>query len=308
MKRCVLASAILALSLVFNSCNSDQPCEFKTEELWDWFYIDVPNNLKFDRDYSIKNVMANYVEPDHNAVLAVFMKDSVNKTVLQEIVEGDKQMYEKRGCNVTNYMISDSVASFKYEKGLFMGKAHYIIKDVDGIFHFLVKYDGTEGRNLDVIKQVANSIQLRVVIPDTTVNYNPIYENKYFSVSYPKTWQYLEHPDAMSDIYIGLREEQFGVIIVRFEQDMKISDINKECVNQQRNLGLSVTNTKYKIAGKDGYKTVSKGVIGGMNVKFIEYSFKNGNMFFELKFGGDAKIADKYNKEMQDIVKSFTLK
>lgn len=308
MKHSILAEIILALALGLVSCNSDQSYEFQTEELWDWFYIDIPNNLHIDRDYSIKNVMLHYIDPtNHNAILSVYMKDSVSKIILQKMVDEDKQMYKKRGYNVSNYMISDSVASFKYGKGLFMGKAHYIIKDVDG-FHFIVKYDGIEGRNLDVIKHIANSIRMRVKMPDTTMNEDLIYENKYFSVKYPRTWQYLEHPDAMSDVYIGLKNEQFGVIVVRFEREMNMNEINRECLNQQKALGLSVTNTKYKIAGKDGYKTISTGNIGGLNVKFIEYSFKNSNMFFDLKFGGDAKIADMYNKEMQDIVESFTLK
>lgn len=308
MKRGIIAGVILALSLGFVSCNSNQSCEYKTEELWDWFYIDIPSNLQFDRDYSIKNVMSHYVEPNHDAVLTVLMKDSVNKAVLLEMVEKDKQMYRERGCNVNSYVISDSIASFKYGKGLFMGKAHYVIKDVDKRFHFIVKYDGIEGRDLDVIKQVANSIRLKVVLPDTTVGCNPVYENKYFSVSFPKSWQYLEHPDAMSDVYIGSKNEQFGVIIVRFEQVLNLEAINKELLNQQKNLGLRVSNQPCKIAGKKGYKTVSSGKIAGQSIEFIEYSFKDGYMFYDLKFGTDPDAARKYRKEVQEIVNSFTLK
>lgn len=309
MKRIILLFFEAIFMLGFISCSSNQSCKFKTEELWDWFYMDIPENLYLDKKYYIENKMACYTEYSNpRSFLTIFMEDSVNKSILLEQVNADKEGYTKQGYYVTNYTISDSVASFKFGKGMLTGKAHYVIKDFYGIFHFVVKYVGIEGYNIDVIKHIANSIQLRAQLPDTDLSYDPTFENKYFSLTYPKAWLYMEHPDEMSDVYIGANDEQFGVIIVRFEQAMGLVEINREISDELKKLGLTVHSSRLKIAGKDGYKTISYGNLGGQNVKFIEYSFKDADMFYDLKFGGEAKSVDKYNKEMEKIVTSFKLK
>ena len=45
------------------------------------------------------------------------------------------------------------------------------------------------------------------------------YSNPYFSISYPRDWRVVEHPDAMSDMYAGAQDESLGFTAVRFDTD-----------------------------------------------------------------------------------------
>ena len=306
MKKRTYYSVLVLIPVMIAACSGNRPFQTKTENLWDIFTIDIPTNMYFDT--SSKNKTAIFNTTDRNAHLFVYLKDSVSVDDINRMVAADKQWLRSHNYNILDNVSSDSIVSFKYSQGFVMGKTHYVVKDIDKCIHFIVKYDGLEGRDLNDIIEVANSIKL-----DSDSNFCAsklmlTYDNNYYSVKYPICWQPFDHPDQMSDVYIGSNQEQFGVIIVRFYQAASLQDIKSEMMNNQRQLGLSVSSAQTKIADKSGYKITSTGTINSQRVKFIEYIFKNDNMFYDLKFGGDAKVANNYNQEMQNILNSFTLK
>ena len=300
-----IVTALLLFSCADNTYNKKSKSEtsdYKTEKLLNLFVVDIPQSLNKENKYTREGYREVWTN-NADKFLTIEKVRDINEFRCR-IKEG-KELYSDY--TISTIIDSDSVYSMKFAKGLFMGKSSFVLRKVDGLFLIMVTYSGI-GTNVEITKKIANSIKLNIIEPDTTESEKPMYSNDYFSVEYPKDWKYLEKPDPMHDVYIGSDKEQYGIIIARFETEATLNEINTEACNNQKSLGLSVNSKKTQITGKTAYKVVSKGEIAGMQIKFVEYQFKDGNMFYDLKFGGDEKIVDKYDKETQDIISSFKLK
>lgn len=134
-----------------------------------------------------------------------------------------------------------------------------------------------------------------------------LYEGRDYIVSYPSDWGIVENVDAMSDVYIGSKNQMFGFTVVRFETDMSLAEIDSIGREDLSHAGFVVDNNiVMKVAGATCHKTKLKVSVGGVDVQQVSYSFKHHNIFYNLKFGN--VMGSKEYALADTIVSSFRFK
>lgn len=133
------------------------------------------------------------------------------------------------------------------------------------------------------------------------------YATNYYTIKYPKHWQVQEHIDEMAEVYIGYQPENFGFTIVRFETDYSLPEVNAEGKKNIRQAGFKILEEKQmKVDGVKCYKTIQEIAIQGQKVKHISYTFKKGDMLYNIKFGS---VTTKTQESLaSDIIDSFHFK
>lgn len=139
---------------------------------------------------------------------------------------------------------------------------------------------------------------------------NPLsaqYSTNLYSIKHPKGWQVVERFNEMTDAYIGSTTDDFGFTIVRFEIALPLAELNAEGNTDLQRGGIKILEDKLvEVAGVKCYRAVHEIVLSGQTVKHISYTFKKGDMLYNLKFG-DVKTREK-ELLVADIVKSFRFK
>ena len=133
------------------------------------------------------------------------------------------------------------------------------------------------------------------------------YSTSLYSIKYPNGWQVVERLNAMTDAYIGSTTDDFGFTIVRFEIALPLAELNAEGNTDLQRGGIKILEDKLvEVAGVKCYRAVHEIVLSGQTVKHISYTFKKGDMLYNLKFG-NVKTREK-ELLVADIVKSFRFK
>lgn len=139
---------------------------------------------------------------------------------------------------------------------------------------------------------------------DTPATISNVYSNNYYSIQYPKGWNVVERLNEMTDVYIGSANEDFGFTIVRFETDYPLAELYAEGNENIREAGFKITEDKVvTVNGLQYYRAIHEANVLKQKVKHISYSFKNNNMFYNIKFGNTTTQAQE--KLASEIVKSF---
>ena len=121
---------------------------------------------------------------------------------------------------------------------------------------------------------------------DTQENISSVYSNNYYSIKYPKGWNVIEQLNEMTDVYIGSETENFGFTIVRFKTDYTLSEINADGNENIRQAGFRIKEEKtINLRGLKCYRAIYEVSVQNKNVKQISYTFKKGNMLYNIKFG-----------------------
>lgn len=133
------------------------------------------------------------------------------------------------------------------------------------------------------------------------------YSTRYYSVRYPAGWKCYEHINAMTDVYIGRQAEEFGFTIVRFETDLSLAEAKAEGVSNLKQSGVKILEEKQMtVAGVKCYRIVLEIRAMGQVAKQISYTFKRGDMLYDIKFGTISKTS--HEKIAADIIASFRFK
>ena len=106
-------------------------------------------------------------------------------------------------------------------------------------------------------------------------------------------FRYVERFNEMTDAYVGDPTDDFGFTIVRFEVDLSLAELNAEGNANLRQAGIKILEDKLiEIDGVKCYRAVQEISVSGQKVKHISYTFKKGNMLYNVKFG-DVKTMEK---------------
>lgn len=302
------------VGVILISCTPQKETVYATCDLGNLYEISVPNNLVSYKSAPGFDCWRN--ESDGLFLFVYFEPDSAKEKMITMIRE-KKDDYKARRFYITEENVTDSTTTIKFSKGMFLGKCHIIVKQVE-FGHYIVVLDGLSSCSYEEAKKIASSIKLRIkkgeVAENQTSNTNKpkyaIYKNNLFSVGYPLDWSYLERPDEISDVYIGSNTEKLGFTILHFDNvEMSLKEIIDISNNDSKSYGLSVVeNSKIKIAGYDAYKTVFVGELLGIEIKNISYSFiTEQGTFYNIKFGNDAELIDKNTLLISRIINSFKL-
>jgi hypothetical protein len=111
----------------------------------------------------------------------------------------------------------------------------------------------------------------------------------------------------MTEVHIGYQPDNFGFTIVRFETDYSLSEVNVEGNENVRQAGFRILEEKQmKVDGAKCFRTIQEITIQGKTVKHISYTFKKGDMLYNVKFGS---VTTKAQETLaSDIIDSFHFK
>ena len=111
----------------------------------------------------------------------------------------------------------------------------------------------------------------------------------------------------MTEVYIGYQPDNFGFTIVRFETDYSLSEVNVEGNENVRQAGFRILEEKQmKVDGVKCYRVIQEITIQGQKVKHISYTFKKGDMLYNVKFGS---VTTKAQETLaSEIIDSFHFK
>lgn len=135
------------------------------------------------------------------------------------------------------------------------------------------------------------------------------YSNPHFSISYPKDWKIVNHPDAMSDIYAGAQDESLGFTAVRFDTDASLSEIVSEAKSGAIQGGMKVTKNKnMSINSTPCNMMVCEFDYQGFPIKTVAYTYKKGNTMYSIKFGTQKAEVDANTDLIEKIMSTFRIK
>lgn len=223
---------------------------------------------------------------------------------IEHINEGSIKEYMSSK-NVTNNTFSydllqssDTTSFYKIKRGNNMWAAYdlYMLKCLNGK-NFLIKVSSdvlSQSEMIETIKHIYSSMKLNELGEDAvtateepkTISLEKTYSTKLYSIKYPKGWKITEHLDEITEVYIGYQPDNFGFTIVRFETDYTLSKVNAEGNKNARQAGFIILEDKQMtVDGQKCHRTIQEISIQGQKAKLISYTFKKGNMLYNIKFG-----------------------
>lgn len=249
---------------------------------------------------------------------ASFQKEENHLMItIQELKGIDMQSYmddsNKGNYNYSIYASNDSSVFYKVTRGTGMWSAYtlYAKKKINEKSYIINVSSDRLGQSAieDIISHIQMTMKSNDVMNESSNKVSDkistqfkTYHNKYFSVEYPSEWSVRNNIDAMTDVYIG--NNLFGFTIVRFETDYSLDEIMNESRIEGERAGISVGKDEpTKVSGKRAYRTVQIMQVGNHRVKHIAFSFKNGSMFYNVKFG-DVKTPQQ-EKVISEVISTF---
>ena len=304
-----------AVSIVlFFSCGQRKELTYKSHTSTDNVYtVEIPSGATQGRCNT--NVMS-FENKNSNLII-----------VIQRISENSIDDYI-RNKDITNntfnynlFQSSDTTSFYKITRGNNMWSAYdlYMLKRMDGS-NYLIKVSSDvlgQSEMIDMIKHIYLSMRLKdageedaAVVASEDVETFPLektYSTQFYSIEYPKHWQVQEHLDEMTEVYIGYQPDNFGFTIVRFETDYSLAEVNAEGNENVRQAGFRILEEKQmKVDGVKCYRAIQAITIQGQTVKHFSYTFKKGDMLYNVKFGS---VTTKAQETLaSDIIDSFHFK
>lgn len=301
----------ITICVILASCGPKQETTYKAYTSPDGSYnVEVPNYAM--KGISVADFMS-FENEKYNLIISI--RDARGDRIDEKIA---KRRSEDNSFTYTPFQSSDSTSFYKITRGNNMWSFYdlYMLKILDGKKYIIqVGSDIIEKKELiNIARHVYSSLKkCSKAMEDTTVKSETAkqtltlsYSNKYYSIKYPKGWKKIEHLDEMTDVYIGSATESFGFTIVRFETDYTLSEINAEGSENLRQAGFKIIEDKaITLCGRKCYRAIIEVRLQNQKTKQISYTFKKGDMLYNLKFGS---VTSKAQAELADeIMKSFNI-
>lgn len=306
---------LLIMTILVSCVDRDQNITYKTYTAENKAYsVEIP------ADFSLmQNKISGYM---------AFQRSSANSSeaafiTIQPTNDGFGSFDESLNSNprfiYTVYSESSTSKFAECTKGMWGAVELGMIKDINGQ-QYLITLSSQSSRisSENLIKHIYNSM-ISGETADTSEpakdskrsdgNKFRTYSNSHFSISFPKDWKKVDHPDAMTDVYLGAPDESLGFTVVRFETDATLSEIVAEAKTGARQGGMRVTGNKnLKLNGLNCNRMVCEFDYLGIPIKTVAYSFKNGNTFYNIKFGTKKAEVDANATLITEIMNSMKIK
>ncbi len=299
---------LLLIALVIVACNSGQKNEVRYKEYTSpdkSYVVSVPDYIPANKCFAD---LMSFVKDDNFIIIQRISAEHLSDDVTNIINESGKFSFSQ-------IEVSDTTIMYQASKGLIMAYKYYLIKKLPEANYMISVSSFTKSKN--EIKEMGNKIyaslkpfqQADVETKDQNVSLkaDKSYATSYYTIKYPKHWQVQEHIDEMTEVYIGYQPENFGFTIVRFETDYSLAEVNAEGNKNVRQAGFRILEEKQmKVDGVKCYKTIQEIAIQGQKVKHISYTFKKGDMLYNIKFGS---VTTRTQESLaSDIIDSFHFK
>lgn len=302
----------ITICMILSSCGQKREITYKAYTSPDGNYsVEVPSYAVKGR--SVADFMSFENDEYH---LTISIRDAGSDRIDEYI---EKSRTADDSFTYTPFQSSDSTYFYKITRGNNMWSAYdlYMLKQIEGNRYIIQVSSDKIWQNelIDIAKHVYLSMKQCIkteehIIAKSETAKMPLslsYSNKYYSIKYPKGWKKIEHLDEMTEVYIGSETDNFGFTILRFETDYNLSEINKGGNENIKQAGFKIAEDKMiTLCGQKCYKAIHEVRVQKQKVKHISYTFKKGNMLYNVKFGS---VTTKAQEELAgEIMKSFRLK
>jgi hypothetical protein len=300
---------VLILSLF--SCGKKKEITYEKYICLDKSYsIEVPSNVVQGK--CIADFMS-FEDSQYNLIISV---GRINENSIYEYI-GNKDIMDN-SFSYNLFQSSDTTSYYKITRGNNMWSAYdlYMLKKIANANYIINVNSDHLGKAemIGIINHIYTSMAQEIKQEDTSSSIkktqkpiNDIYSHKYYSINYPNGWDVIEQLNEMTDVYIGSKEDNFGFTIVRFETDYPLSEINTEGKENIKQAGFNVIENKLiTLCGMKCYRGIYEIKLQGQSFRQISYTFKKGNMLYNIKFGN--VIEKEQEKLATEIIKSFHLK
>lgn len=247
------------------------------------------------------------------------------RITIQHITEGSIGEYIRNKNAINNtfsynlFLSSDTTSFYKVTRGNNMWSAYdlYMLKCLDGKNYLLNVSSDVLGQSemIEIIKHIYTSMKLNgkgegagaAIEEAEVVSLEKTYSTQFYSLKYPKGWDVIDHLDEMTEVYIGYQPENFGFTIVRFKTDSTLSEVNAEGNENLRQGGFRILEEKQMTVDRmKCYRAVQEISSHGQKVKHISYTFKKGDILYNIKFG--SVTTKKQENTAAEIIGSFRFK
>lgn len=311
--KALLLTGLIVCSLLFFSCGQKETSYNRVSSVDKTYSVEVPSNTV--QGNSIGDLM---IFENTNTHLIISIQH-IDKASLAEYIRNKD--FSKNSFSYNLFQSSDTTYFYKITRGNNMWSAYelYMLKRLEGKNYLITVSSDVIGQAemINMIKHIYSSIKLKdaeennvAVVASEDVETFPLektYSTQFYSIKYPKQWQVQEHLDEMTEVYIGYQPDNFGFTIVRFETDYSLSEVNAEGNENLRQEGFRIIEEKQmKVDGVKCYRVNQEITIQGQKVKHISYTFKKGDMLYNVKFGS---VTTKAQESLaSDIMDSFHFK
>ncbi len=286
----IFGIGFVILMLFLSSCWQKKETTYEKIYSIDKSYsVEVPSNVV--RGKCVADFMS-FEDSQYNLLIKV---ERINESSIDEYI-GNKDI-DDNSFTYNLLQSSDTTSYFKVTRGNNMWSAYdlYMLKKIEGT-NYLINVNSdhlSKSEMIEIINHIYTSMsqeikQKKVVssTKDTQENISSVYSNNYYSIKYPKGWNVIEQLNEMTDVYIGSETENFGFTIVRFKTDYTLSEINADGNENIRQAGFRIKEEKtINLRGLKCYRAIYEVSVQNQNVKQISYTFKKGNMLYNIKFG-----------------------
>ena len=311
MKNLMILSCLLISILA--SCGGNKELKYKSYTAQNHAYtVQIPT------DFSLwANLVSGYMAFERSsnrssdaAFITIAPVDDGFASFNQSLTQNPKFQY-------TIYKETSNAKFAECSKGMWSAVQLGMLKTINGQEYLITVTSQVSRSYSEQIIQHIYDTMSNGVPSETIENIEPnsessnfkTYSNPYFSISYPKDWRVVEHPDAMSDMYAGAQDESLGFTAVRFDTDASLSEIVNEAKSGAQEGGMQVTSSKnITLNSMACNKMVCEFTYQGIPIKTVAYTFKKGNTMYSIKFGTQKKYVDANTGLIEQIMSSFNIK
>lgn len=309
-----LLTGLVVSSLLFFSCGQKKEISYNRVSSVDKTYsVEVPS-------YAVQGkCIADLMSFENTNSHLIITIQHIDEGSLAEFIRNKDVTNNSFSYNL--FQSSDTTYFYKITRGNNMWSAYdlFMLKRLEGK-NYLIKVSSDvigQAEMIDMIKHIYSSMKLKdageedvAVVASEDVE-TPLlektYSTQFYSIKYPKQWQVQEHLDEMTEVYVGYQPDNYGFTIVRFETDYSLAEVNAEGNENVRQAGFRILEEKQmKVDGVKCYRAIQEITIQGQKVKHISYTFKKGDMLYNVKFGS---VTTKAQETLaSDIIDSFHFK
>lgn len=303
----------IAFSLIFFSCSKKKGITYREYKSDDESYsAEIPSNTT--KGKSIADFMS--FEDNHTHLLISIYR--ISEECISDYIHNKNITDNTFDYNL--FQSSDTTSFYKVTKGNNMWAAYnlYMLKKMEKKNYLIAVNSDVLGQTemIEMIKHIYSSMKPvvdtesadTITMPTQTDILEKSYTTKFYTIKYPKQWKdVIKQLNEMTDVYIGSKSDNFGFTIVRFETDYSLEEVKKEESANLRQVGIKVSNSKQvTVDGVKCYRAIHELNAQGQKIKQISYTFKKGDMVYNIKFGSVTEQAQE--TLAKKIVDSFRFK
>lgn len=141
------------------------------------------------------------------------------------------------------------------------------------------------------------------------------YTHEDFSIYYPNSWRIEKNPQPEVAFYLFLESEMddflenINLMVAPNVENMDLDKFTEISIKEyEANQGKIISSERIKTPTKEYQKIVVSSKMNELDLKFIQHYYHTKSKIYLLTFTAQQKDFAKYEKEVEQVMRSFSLK